>query len=87
MKNKIFNLIPAEAGVCTESWNYAGELRLDQEKNPKSQLQNSVMLMLVADALFLFNKYFQAFLPKEQHLFSHSNGDGSFKNTKSSSKE
>lgn len=78
MENKIFNLIPAEAGACTESWNYAGELRLDQEKTLKSQQKNNVMLMLVADALFLFNKYFQTFLPKKQHIFSHSNGDGSF---------
>lgn len=43
--------------------------------------------MLVADALFLFNKHFQASLPKEQCLFSHINGDASFKNTMLSSKE
>lgn len=58
MKNKIFSLTPADPGVCKESWNYAGELCLGWKKKQKSAAKQ---LVLVADALLLFNKYFQAF--------------------------
>lgn len=82
MKSKISSLTVADAGVYRESSNYASELCLDWKKKSAAK-----QLMLVADALFLFNKHFQAFLPKEQCRFSHVNGDASFKNTMLSSKE